>query len=148
MRVAPAALGAVAVVLAVSACGRSSGTTSTPSGASKDAAPRIAVKVGDYSISLDREDAPRGDVTFDIRNDGGVAHEFVILKSDRAAAALPRAGDEVAEDAAGNKQDEAEGIWPGTTVRLKVTLKPGRYALICNLAGHYARGMHAAFRVT
>jgi hypothetical protein len=29
-----------------------------------------------------------------------------------------------------------------------VGLKPGRYVLICNLPEHYARGMHAAFRVT
>jgi uncharacterized cupredoxin-like copper-binding protein len=70
------------------------------------------------------------------------------LRSDHAANALPREGDEVAEAAAGKLLDEAEDIAPGKTVTLKVSLQPGRYVIICNLTGHYARGMRAAFRVT
>jgi uncharacterized cupredoxin-like copper-binding protein len=136
-----------ALVLGLAACGKDYGTTSHQTTAAADSTPRIAAKVGDYSIRLDRESAPRGEVGFDIRNDGRVAHQFVILKSDRAVGALPRDGAEVAEDAAGSREDEVDGIAPGRTVTLKAKLEPGRYALICNLAGHYARGMRAAFRV-
>jgi uncharacterized cupredoxin-like copper-binding protein len=141
-----AAVGAAAILL--SACGGSTTTNSEPASASDTRPQRIAATVGDYRIKIDRDTAPSGAVSFDIRNDGRVVHEFVILRSDHAADALPREADEVAEDAAGNVADEAEDIGPGKTVTLTTTLEPGRYVLICNLTGHYRRGMHAAFRVT
>jgi uncharacterized cupredoxin-like copper-binding protein len=144
-----AILAAAASVLALAACGKDYGTEShTTTAATADATPRIAAKVSDFAIRLDSENAPPGEVSFDIRNDGRVEHEFVILRSNHAAGALPVDGDEVAEDAAGQRADEAKGIAPGKTVTLKAKLDPGRYVLICNLAGHYARGMRAAFRVT
>jgi uncharacterized cupredoxin-like copper-binding protein len=31
---------------------------------------------------------------------------------------------------------------PGTKRVLKVTLRPGRYVLFCNMSGHYLGGMH------
>ena len=138
--------GAGAILL--SACGGSTSTSSKPASASDTRPPRIAATVGDYRITVDRDTMRSGIVSFDIRNDGRVAHEFVILRSDHAADALPREGDEVSEHAAGKLQDEAEGIDPGKTVNLATSLKPGRYVLICNLTGHYRRGMHAGFRVT
>lgn len=33
------------------------------------------------------------------------------------------------------------------TVRLTLTLRTARYLLICNVRGHYQRGMVVAFRV-
>lgn len=138
--------GAGAITLA--ACGASTTTSSKPASASDSARQRIAARVGDYRIEVDRGTAPSGAVRFDIRNDGRVVHEFVILRSDHAADALPREGAEVSEHGAGKLQDEVENIGPGKTVSLTTRLKPGRYVLICNLTGHYGRGMHAAFRVT
>jgi hypothetical protein len=138
---------AVVVAAVVVGCGGGTASTSTSPSSSADAA-RIAARVADYAIRLDRESAPRGIIAFDVRNDGRATHQFVILRSDRAAAALPRAGDEVVERAAGRVQAEAEGIGPGRTTTLRATLRPGRYVLLCNLRGHYARGMRAAFRVT
>jgi uncharacterized cupredoxin-like copper-binding protein len=149
MRVAATIAAAIALASGLGGCGRDYDTASQPTTtAAPDRTPRVAARVGDYSIRLDRESAPHGNVSFDIRNDGRVEHEFVILRSDRAASALPRTGDAVAEDAAGSRKDEVEAIAPGRTVTLKAKLEPGRYVLICNLAGHYARGMRAPFRVT
>jgi hypothetical protein len=140
----------VAVVGGLAACG-GAGPSSSEEGAArsspKGTPERIAARLDEYAIGLDRDSAPSGRITFDIRNDGRLVHEFVVLKSDDAQDSLPSEGDEVEEHAAGNLVDEAEDIRPRKTVTLGVGLKRGRYVLICNLPGHYARGMHAAFRV-
>ena len=44
--------------------------------------------------------------------------------------------------------DEGDGIVPGATGWTTVTLAPGRYELICNIAGHYRAGMYALLEVT
>jgi uncharacterized cupredoxin-like copper-binding protein len=38
--------------------------------------------------------------------------------------------------------------WPGKTKSKTLTLKKGHYALVCNIAKHYALGMRAPFTVT
>jgi uncharacterized cupredoxin-like copper-binding protein len=38
-------------------------------------------------------------------------------------------------------------VSPGTAKKLTLNLKPGHYALICNLAGHYKAGQHADLSV-
>ncbi|MGZ8592899.1 MAG: plastocyanin/azurin family copper-binding protein [Actinomycetota bacterium] len=43
--------------------------------------------------------------------------------------------------------DEVEEIAPGTSATLNLDLDAGTYAVLCNLPGHYANGMHAAFTV-
>jgi uncharacterized cupredoxin-like copper-binding protein len=35
----------------------------------------------------------------------------------------------------------------GTSKTLTIDLKPGHYALVCNLAGHYRMGMYSDFEV-
>jgi uncharacterized cupredoxin-like copper-binding protein len=42
---------------------------------------------------------------------------------------------------------ELGDIQPNQTRRLTVKLKRGHYALICNVTGHYAAGMHTDFTV-
>jgi uncharacterized cupredoxin-like copper-binding protein len=42
---------------------------------------------------------------------------------------------------------EAGDIKPGQTKKVTLTLKPGKYVLLCNLAGHYKAGQYAAFTV-
>lgn len=41
-----------------------------------------------------------------------------------------------------------EGIGPGGTSWVTVTLPAGNYELICNLAGHYRSGMYAELIVS
>ncbi|HEX8101059.1 MAG TPA: plastocyanin/azurin family copper-binding protein [Solirubrobacteraceae bacterium] len=87
-----------------------------------------------------------GKVTFTVKNAGQVPHELVVIKTDKKAGDL---GSDQA-DVAG-KVGEAEDISPGESKDLSVTLKPGHYALICNLPGHYKQadgtGMFADFDV-
>lgn len=41
-----------------------------------------------------------------------------------------------------------QGILPGTSSWVSVTLQAGRYELVCNLPGHYATGMYTQITVT
>lgn len=110
----------------------------------------IGTTEADYSITLDEDTAPAGDVTFDIQNDAGQVHEFVVFKTDLAPEALPT-------DDAGDVDEEGEGVTHidrvvdiagGSSDSLTVKLDAGSYVLICNLPGHYKQGMHTGFTVT
>ena len=83
-----------------------------------------------------------GEVTFEVHNEGQVPHEMVMIKSDTDPAALPKSGGDVDEEAAG-AIGEVEEFAGGKIETGTFTLEPGKYALICNIEGHYAQGMHA-----
>ena len=52
------------------------------------------------------------------------------------------------EDAKGvSNVGETGDMDPGTTTALTIDLAPGHYAVVCNLPGHYAMGMHQDFWV-
>ena len=105
----------------------------------------MSVQMAEFSMTP-AVDAAGGGITFRVANDGAVPHEFVVLRSDLAAAALPQAAgvvDESQVDVVGRVDQ-----WPGGETRdATFTLTPGRYILICNLPGHYQLGMSAAFTV-
>ena len=103
---------------------------------------------GEYTISLDEESAPAGEVTFEITNEGEVEHEFEIVKTDVAADALPVEGGKADVEAEGGEEvDEVEDIASGADTSLTVDLDPGKYLFVCNLPGHYEQGMVTAFTV-
>lgn len=91
-----------------------------------------------------------GTVSFIAVNSGSRRHELVALPLAAGAAPGQRAvgaddtvdesgslGEALADCRAGG----GEGITAGGAGWVTVTLKPGRYELICNLPGHYAAGM-------
>jgi uncharacterized cupredoxin-like copper-binding protein len=85
-----------------------------------------------------------GKVTFVVPNRGKLDHEMVVIRTERAPGKLPlRKGLAVETGAVGETGD----IAPGGTKRVTLQLKPGRYALICNLPGHYKGGMYAGLVV-
>lgn len=88
-----------------------------------------------------------GDITFEVHNDGAAPHYLSIIRTDLPADALPMADSEVDEEAAGEVVGETEEF-PGGQIRVgSFHLEPGRYVLICNVAGHYQRGMFAELTV-
>jgi uncharacterized cupredoxin-like copper-binding protein len=109
----------------------------------------VGVTLADYSVTLDSTSLSAGDVTFNVTNDAGQVHEFVVVKTDLAEDALPLDdGGDVDEEATEiSPVDEIEDIEPGTSPSLAVTLEAGSYVALCNLPGHYEQGMHAAFTV-
>jgi uncharacterized cupredoxin-like copper-binding protein len=105
--------------------------------------------------------APAGKITFVVKNTGTIDHEMVALKlnSGEKWNALPvtDAGDPPVKVTSGaNKvaetNDEADtgdpNLKPGETRTITATLTAGSYALVCNIALHYGRGMRASFTVT
>jgi uncharacterized cupredoxin-like copper-binding protein len=117
---------------------------------------------GSMSIDLSPATAPAGDVTFVVKNTGTIEHEAVVLalKGNATFDKLPITfGDDppAPVSTGANKVDEATNIGetgdpnlkPGDTRTFTIkAMKPGNYAVVCNIAQHYGKGMTAAFTVT
>lgn len=96
-----------------------------------------------------------GQVTFIASNRGWRTHELVILPLSPTAAdgqRVPDAKGKVSEsgslgEASGDCASGA-GIPAGSAGWVTVTLRPGRYKMICNLLKHYAAGTHQELTVT
>ncbi len=106
----------------------------------------ISAELKEFSITLGRNTTSTGVVQFAVRNAGAVIHEFVVIDTDTPAASLPVEGQGVSE-AGMTVVDEIEDIAIGATPTLDVNLAAGHYAIICNIDGHYAAGMHADLTV-
>src|SRR4051794_5763718 len=103
----------------------------------------IGVTLKEFTITPTPTVGRAGRVTFRVHNGGAMRHEFVVLRTNKPADALLK-GDEASE--AGNV-GEIPGLAPGATKTLRLTLKAGHYALICNMAGHYMAGQRIDFTV-
>ena len=112
--------------------------------ASRPTAPRRSA-YEEYTAKL-----AAGSDSFSIKNAGAITHEFVIVRTDLAADALPVDADGgVDEKETGTTHiTETEGITAGGTGSLTVSLPVGQYVVFCNLPGLYKGGMHAGFQVT
>ncbi len=105
-------------------------------------------------IKMSAPTAPQGPVSFIVTNEGTETHEFVVLQTKTAAADFPIVSFEgeanrIDEDAKGVVNvGETGDMKPGTTMMLSIDMKAGHYAVVCNLPGHYAMGMHQDFWVT
>ncbi|MES2211123.1 MAG: sulfocyanin-like copper-binding protein [Chloroflexota bacterium] len=136
----PAALFSAIAIAAVGCSGGASQPPATPAG---DPTAAISAGLKEWEIKLDSNVGLAGTLTFTIKNNGDETHEFVVVKTDLAADKLPVVDDKVSEDAV-EAVDEIEDIKPGTTETLVLEgLAPGRYVVICNLLGHYGKGMRA-----
>jgi uncharacterized cupredoxin-like copper-binding protein len=107
----------------------------------------VSATLADFSITLDSNSAPAGEVTFDVTNDAQQTHEFVVFQTDLAEDQLPtdENGDVDEEGEGVTLVDEIEDIAGGSSQSLTVNLNAASYVLICNLPGHYQQGMHASF---
>lgn len=113
----------------------------------------VDVSLREFSVTPETASAPAGPITFRVTNDGDVAHEFLVIRTDLAPDALPTEDNGAYEENGAGTEvvDEIEQINPGRTSNLTVTLEAGNYVLICNMVNqgfeHYALGMHTAFTV-
>ena len=106
----------------------------------------VRITERDFKISAPKEIAA-GDIRLEVTNKGPVAHELIVVRTNSR---LPLRSDAITVD-----EDALEpsipGVLepgePGRTRTLRLRLLPGRYMLICNMAGHYLGGMHAVLRV-
>lgn len=84
----------------------------------------VTVTELEWAIQLPSE-IPSGAVTFSVKNDGAVEHNLVIQETEQ----------------------RLDGIQPGQTRTLQVTLQPGTYNIVCDIPGHSEAGMKTTVTV-
>ena len=109
----------------------------------------VTVTLRDDGITLSEESAAAGELKLEGINEGALTHELEVFAVPEGvdANALPMEDDTVPAAEMLELIDEVEDVAPGTSAPLSLGLEPGTYAVICNLPGHYANGMHATFTV-
>lgn len=114
----------LAIGFALTAC-----STAGSSSAPFTAAPgTVAVEAKEFTFTPSTLTVPVGSVTFTVRNSGQEEHEFEIFKGEAVV-------------------DEIEGLVPGLTKNLTVTLEAGAYTFACKLNGHDQLGMTGTLTV-
>ncbi len=112
----------------------------------------MAVALQEWSVDPATQTVPAGPVTFTVTNDGQIPHEFVVLRTDTMAGAIPISSFEgeagrINEDTAGTNVGETGDLQPGASKTVTINLPAGHYVLVCNLPGHFHSGMHLDFTV-
>jgi uncharacterized cupredoxin-like copper-binding protein len=109
----------------------------------------VAITLRDFKMTPAQSAANPGDVRFEVYNKSPVTHEFVVVRSDLPADALPLGADglSVDEDQVDVVAELGEVVTRDTAI-LALGLPPGRYVFFCNLEGHYLGGMHGALKVS
>lgn len=109
----------------------------------------VSGSVTEWNVNVDAAKAYAGDVKFAIENRGSVEHEFLVVKTTYEHGKIPVGSENKIdeEDPGIAVVDEIPEWSAGQSKTLGVTLEPGTYELLCNIEGHYANGMHAAFEV-
>jgi uncharacterized cupredoxin-like copper-binding protein len=105
----------------------------------------VTVKLKEFTLTPAVKTTKSGKVTFVVTNLGKLEHEMVVMKTNVPPGKLPlNAKNRVPEKSI---VGEAGDIEPGQTKKLTLTLKSGKYVLLCNLAGHYKAGQYAGLTV-
>ena len=139
--------------IALSACGPDrndgkgavDGTTGT---AKEQPDNKFSADLREYAVHVTGHVAQAGDVTFTVTNYGTIQHEFLVIKSDYLAGQIPFNGDKFDEEEKGVENVGETGEFdPGLTKTVTVKLTPGHYQLVCNIPGHYKKGMAIPFEV-
>jgi len=103
----------------------------------------VRVVERDFHISVVHGYLTAGTVVFHVTNRGPDEHEFIVVRADRG---LPLRADGITLDEDALEKNIVGSVEPapgGQTNTLRVSLERGRYALVCNMYGHYMGGMHA-----
>ena len=126
---------AAPVLLAVAGCG----------GTSHRALPVLSITERDFHITAPHV-VPAGAVRLVLTNKGPVSHELLIVHAMHGALPIRPDGFTIDEDVLQRRLVFAIGA-AGPGVRdFVVRLPPGRYIVLCNMAGHAASGMQTSFR--
>ncbi len=93
----------------------------------------------DFNIEVDKDEVDAGEITFTIRNDGPLAHDFIVIRTDLDFRDLPIVGMFVKLDAPEiTVVAQVEQIPVGETATLVVALGAGNYVLTCNQNSHFS----------
>lgn len=108
------------------------------------ASPVVSVALDEWKLMPGKVTVRAGRVSFIVRNDGTMDHEFLVLRSDRHHHSLKVKGGKAVE---AGRMGRIPAIPSGTSKRLTLKVPPGKYVLLCNLLGHYQAGQFAAMLV-
>ena len=104
----------------------------------------VKVQLKEFKVLPSSLGARRGPVAFTVKNTGTIDHEFVVLKTNTAPSKLPVKGGKAVET---GRVGKVGPVKPGASKTLTLTLKAGKYVLICNVLGHYKAGQRVGFQV-
>ncbi len=84
-----------------------------------------------------------GEFSFQLSNADGIPHDFLVVRTDAAASALPTTDGRVDLNRAGDVVGQITAVDPGKTGESgQIFLDEGKYVLFCNVPGHYSGGMY------
>lgn len=108
------------------------------------------IKNATMSVEIDKKTVKAGKVTFDVTNlSKETVHELIVSPIQNANETLPYLNTENRVDEEhGSHLGEVSELEPGQSGALTITLKPGTYALFCNIPQHYMDGMWTLLTVT
>ncbi len=107
----------------------------------------LRVTERDFRISAPKQMAS-GNLVVTVDNKGPDDHELIIVRATTAR--LPLRSDGLTADEEKLRPITAvalEPAGPGAVHRFRVQLRPGRYVLFCNMAGHLMAGMRTTLVV-
>ena len=118
----------LAASVALAACGGRPATSAAPATPVPSGVTAVQATDG-YRFSPSTITVPGGSVTFSVTNVDDEAHEFEIFQGETVVGGI-------------------EGLAPGLTKDLTVTLQPGAYTFKCLLNGHDQLGMTGTLTVS
>jgi plastocyanin len=96
----------------------------------------ISMRLDEYRVLPQRVTVPAGRVRIIARNVGRLTHNIAVVQFNR-----PLGEDEERQYA------RTPTAHPGEVVRTTVTLKPGKYRLVCTIANHDNLGQYGELKV-
>lgn len=124
-------LAALALAASTAAAGCGSDPAYTPA-----AGHTVRVRLDEYRVVPQRVTVPAGRIELVARNTGRLTHNVAVVQFDR-----PLGEDEEKQYA------RTPTAHPGDVVRTSVTLKPGKYRLVCTIANHDNLGQYGELKV-
>ena len=115
---------------------------------SKQASAEVTARVTERDFHIEGPARlPSGKVNLAVTNRGPDAHELIVVRQSNGRLPLRPDGLTVNEEKIENRQvGSLEPADPGRR-DLTVDLRPGKYVMFCNMAGHFMGGMHRRFVV-
>jgi uncharacterized cupredoxin-like copper-binding protein len=99
-------------------------------------------------IRLSTDTAKAGTVVFKVTNSTKeTVHEMLVFPYDPAKPFPYSKKDSKINEEAFESLGEVSERDPGKSGELKLVLKPGKYVVLCNIAGHFANGMWSLLTV-
>jgi len=124
-------LAAIAIAASTAAAGCGSDPPYAPAGGHT-----VRLRLDEYRVLPQRVIVPAGRIEIVARNTGRLTHNVAVVQFDR-----PLGEDEEKQYA------RTPTAHPGDVVRTSVTLRPGKYRLVCTIANHDNLGQYGELKV-